>query len=236
MQENGLHSGMHVLEIGCGMGEFACELATAVGNSGKVTAIDQSSEQIKIAKETAQSQKINNIEFVNLTVENLDTLNMQFDMVYSRWTFIYLLDPDTTLERVKRHLKPGGVLVIEDADAINHGIFSYPDTPVITEWCNLFQTMLKVNNLSLKFSDTLYHRFQKTRFNNIRLVASQPLITKIEDKKIFHLAILAGKRSILEKNIMNEAMLQDFVSRLKLFEQEPNLIGFFRNILISGKK
>lgn len=236
LQECGLRSGMHLLEIGCGMGQFACELAKAVGSSGKVTAIDQSSDQITLAKKTAQNHSVSNIEFLHLAVENLDNIDTQFDMVYSRWTFIYLSDPNVVLETVKRRLKPGGILVIEDSEGINHAIFSYPLAPEITEWCNLFQAILQANKLPLKFSDTLYNRFQEVGFKNIRLAANQPLIITPEDKKVFHLAVLSAKQAIVEKNIMDEATVLDFIARLKLFEQKPNLIGFFRNILIGGQK
>jgi ubiquinone/menaquinone biosynthesis C-methylase UbiE len=45
----GLHHGMHVADLGSGTGIFTIELARAVGESGRVFALDQSEEMMRIA-------------------------------------------------------------------------------------------------------------------------------------------------------------------------------------------
>lgn len=45
----GLHHGMHVADLGCGTGLFTVELAKAVGPTGRVFALDQSDEMLRIA-------------------------------------------------------------------------------------------------------------------------------------------------------------------------------------------
>ena len=45
---------MTVLEVGCDSGHMACYLTKYVGPKGKVTAINSSEDQIKVAKQTAK--------------------------------------------------------------------------------------------------------------------------------------------------------------------------------------
>lgn len=45
----GLHHGMHVADLGCGTGLFTVELAKAVGPTGRVFALDQSDEMLRVA-------------------------------------------------------------------------------------------------------------------------------------------------------------------------------------------
>lgn len=47
----GLHHGMHVADLGCGTGLFTVELARAVGPSGRVFALDQSEEMLRVIRE-----------------------------------------------------------------------------------------------------------------------------------------------------------------------------------------
>ena len=47
---------MHVLDVGCGIGNLSCWLADRVGAKGRVIAVDSDSEQLKIAEKRAQKE------------------------------------------------------------------------------------------------------------------------------------------------------------------------------------
>ncbi len=53
MKKSGLCENMMVLEIGCGTGHMATEIAKIVGKNGKVIATDISQTQLDIAKKVA---------------------------------------------------------------------------------------------------------------------------------------------------------------------------------------
>ena len=96
------------LEIGCGTGAFARQLAKRYGH---VTAIDFSAEMIRVARERSR-------RFVNLQFEMADV--MTWDFPKSRFDFIctiatlHHLDQRELLPKIRHALKPRGVLVILD--------------------------------------------------------------------------------------------------------------------------
>lgn len=49
----GIHEGMRVLELGCGVGDVSLLLAEAVGTSGRIVAVDREMRAVDIARRRA---------------------------------------------------------------------------------------------------------------------------------------------------------------------------------------
>lgn len=92
LQDSRLKPGMTVLEIGCGAGQMACDLASVVGPRGKVIATDNSPAQIETSKATAEKRGIKNIEFHICDVMNLTSLNIKVDAIYGRWVLFFYVN------------------------------------------------------------------------------------------------------------------------------------------------
>jgi ubiquinone/menaquinone biosynthesis C-methylase UbiE len=109
-----LRSGDAVLDAGSGMGEVTRMLAGLVQPDGHAVGVDLSAELVGRARERAEG--IPNVEFRvgNLTELPFDTEN--FDAAYSERVFQHLAEPDTAMAELFRVLRPGGRLVIVDAD------------------------------------------------------------------------------------------------------------------------
>lgn len=96
------------LEIGCGTGSFARLLAQ---RSAHVTALDLSPEMIRIAR--ARSTAYANLTYAVAEVQTWDFPTDQFDCIASIATLHHMpLEP--ILEKMKRGLRAGGVLLILD--------------------------------------------------------------------------------------------------------------------------
>jgi 2-polyprenyl-3-methyl-5-hydroxy-6-metoxy-1,4-benzoquinol methylase len=96
------------LEIGCGTGSFARLLAR---QSKHVLALDLSPEMIRIAK--ARSHNIPQIDYQLADISTWEFLRERFDCIVSIAT-LHHLPLETTLEKIKSALKPGGVLLVLD--------------------------------------------------------------------------------------------------------------------------
>src|SRR5215470_1784720 len=59
----GLSPGQRVLEVGCGSGNMTCWTAEQVGAAGSVIGIDNSPDQIELARQQAKSRGLTNVEF-----------------------------------------------------------------------------------------------------------------------------------------------------------------------------
>ena len=98
----------NALEIGCGTGAFARELARRCGH---VIGLDLSTEMIRVAR--SRAEQFENLEFELADAMRYDFPRSHFDFVCSIATLHHLNQRELLL-KIKDALKPRGVLVILD--------------------------------------------------------------------------------------------------------------------------
>ncbi len=108
-----LRPGATVLEIGCGTGTLALELAPAAGH---IHAMDVSAEMIRIANEKKAKQGVHNVTFHRGTLEAGAPIGPgQADAVWA-YSVLHLVDDRRrALEALFALLTPGGTLVSSNA-------------------------------------------------------------------------------------------------------------------------
>ncbi len=100
--------GRKLLDVGCGDGDFAVELAR---RGASVTGIDASPEMIGAAKRRAEQQKAA-VTFHIATAQQLPFSAEQFDLVTAITILCFVDDPSPVFREIARVLRPGGRLVI----------------------------------------------------------------------------------------------------------------------------
>lgn len=111
----GLKPGMNVLDIACGPGFTACELAKTVEH-GTVTGVDINEELVFVAHQAKVSEKVDNVSFRVGNIYEPDLPENCFDFVYARFVFQHLEKPEVALANILKVLKPDGVLCVLDVD------------------------------------------------------------------------------------------------------------------------
>src|ERR1043166_5718672 len=117
----GLERGMHVADIGCGVGTVTQMLGVMVGPDGCVAGIDMSGQQLRQARMRTGSAGLTNITFVEASAAETGLPSESFDLVYCRFLLLHLTDPAAALKEMRRILKPGGIVVCEDGDLSTAG-------------------------------------------------------------------------------------------------------------------
>ena len=100
-----------VLDVACGPGIVACELAKFVSH---VTGIDITPAMIEQAKQMQKERKLNNITWKIGDIITLPFDNSSFSLVITRYSFHHLLNPPKVLDEMIRVCKPDGRIVIID--------------------------------------------------------------------------------------------------------------------------
>jgi ubiquinone/menaquinone biosynthesis C-methylase UbiE len=110
----GVKRGRTVVDLGCGPGYAALDLAEIVGPTGKVIAVDRSHRFLEALGRAAAARGFTNIENVEADVNDLRLPERSVDVVWCRWLLIFTPDPEGVVARVAPVLKPGGALVLHE--------------------------------------------------------------------------------------------------------------------------
>jgi len=124
--------GMQVLDLASGTGEPAITIASRIGPSGHITALDLSSELLEIADNRARQRGLQNIALQQGDAQQLPFSNDSFDLITSRFGVMFFHDCVKALREAHRVLKPGG-----RACFLAWGPFEQP------YWAGMFGVVLK---------------------------------------------------------------------------------------------
>lgn len=107
----GFTAGQTLLDIGCGPGFAAVDLAEIVGTSGRVVAMDRSRRFLDVLDATARSRGLAQLEVREMDLDEQPLPEIGAHGAWSRWVFAFVRHPRRLLEQTKKALRPGGVFV-----------------------------------------------------------------------------------------------------------------------------
>lgn len=118
-----IKKGMSVLDVGCGTGAISKDIAHLVGETGKVTGIDNTSKFI-------ESGKLTYHDVANMELIPIDLFDFQpeekFDLIVAARVLQWLSNPKQALLKMKSLLKSGGQISILD---YNHNDLKWAPEP-----------------------------------------------------------------------------------------------------------
>lgn len=136
----GVGPGATCLDVGCGGGDVTIELARMAGPTGRALGVDLDDVKLGIARSEAAQAGIANVAFAAHDVTTWEPAQ-PFDVVYARFLLTHLQDPAALLAAVCRHVRPGGVVIVEDIDFRGH--FAEPDCPALTRFVELYTEVVR---------------------------------------------------------------------------------------------
>lgn len=106
------------LDVGCGHGWYACEMARA---GCRMYAVDNSTAQLRMARQCAVERGIS-VQFLQADAAELPFEDNHFDFAYAINVLHHVIDPDEQLRvlaEIVRVLKPGGVFFLQEVNTLN---------------------------------------------------------------------------------------------------------------------
>lgn len=110
----GLKPGMAMADIGAGTGLFTLHFAQAVGENGKVYAVEIATNFIDHIKARASKASATNVQTILCTPKSVEMPEASIDLAFICDVYHHFEYPQATLATLHKALKPGGELVLID--------------------------------------------------------------------------------------------------------------------------
>jgi SAM-dependent methyltransferase len=110
----GFGPGQRLLDVGCGPGYAALDLARLVGPAGHVHGVDLSERFIGALRREVEARGVRNVTAEVADVAAGGVPAESFDGAYARWVLCFVPDPEAVVRQVARALRPGGAFVVQD--------------------------------------------------------------------------------------------------------------------------
>jgi SAM-dependent methyltransferase len=110
-------AGEHGLEVGCGIGLLACEIATELSPTGHMIGIDSSPDMVAAAQERSERARLSDrLEFRVGDATRLNFSSAAFHFIVAVQVYLYVAEIERAIAEAARVLRPGGRFVIVDTD------------------------------------------------------------------------------------------------------------------------
>jgi len=180
--------GKNVLDLGCGEGGYARELAK---RGATVTGVDGSARLIEVARERSTSD----ITYVHANANALDTIDASsFDLVVASMSLMDVEDYDGAIREAHRVLRAGGELVM----SITHPCYSTP----VSHWIRRSDGSLETFAVDRYFDRVAWDSPITDRFQTPVLRRHRPL----EDYMAAPLAAGFALRELIEPSVTEEEL------------------------------
>lgn len=175
-----LKRGISVLDIGCGKGTIAADVADAV-SPGRVVGLNTTREDDQIARQTAIDRgTADNISFVIGDSHSLDFDDNSFDLVYSYAAAHFFIDPVKALKEQARVTKENGYVVAAGVRDIG------PRYPRCENWEKVWEAWVR-------FSDNLREEYKKSNTDPESILRNHIQNT---GNWMYHFDIQAGRKCV----------------------------------------
>ena len=143
--EAGITPGMHVLDVGSGVGDVAFLTASLVGKAGEITGIDHSPTALGIARNRAAALSLDNVRFEETGLGDFRT-GPRFDAIVGRYILMYMPDAAAVLRGLIQHLRPGGLLCFHEPSWA-----SARSSPVVPSWDRCCSWVARASTAAIDF-------------------------------------------------------------------------------------
>jgi ubiquinone/menaquinone biosynthesis C-methylase UbiE len=162
----GIAPGMRVLDAGSGTGAVTRDIARRVGERGRAVALDLSLSRSLLGRRLAREAGCANLDFVTADAHEPPLADGTFDLVFSRFLFGYLRDPDACLGRLVRLVRPGGRVFVGEVDG--HGLWHWPLPPAVAALLPRLEAMVG-QAFDLHAGRKLYHRLRRAGLREVEV-------------------------------------------------------------------
>ena len=214
----GLSPGMRCIDVGCGGGAVTLEIARLVAPGGSVVGIDMDEVKLGLARRAAQGSGLAEVEFRRLDVRDWDEPGT-YDAVYCRTLLQHLSQPLDLLRRMWAGVRPGGVLMVEDADF--DGWCCHPPNDGFDFFVRTYAQVLQRRGGDHAIGRKLYGYFADAGIPDPQLALVQSARLAGEEKTLAWSTLEATTEAIVSEGVATRDEVTAALTALQRFTADP---------------
>ena len=219
----GVGAGMRCVDVGCGGGEVTFELARLVAPGGIAIGVDMDEVKLALAREAAADRGITNVEFRALNVHAWHE-PVAYDVVFTRFLLQHLTQPVEVLRRMWAAVRPGGVMVVEDADFDGWGC--HPANDGFAFFLRTYREVVRRGGGDHAIGRKLYGYFLDAGIPDAHIDLVTPLYLTEEGKMLPLSTLEATAEAIRTAGVAAEDELNAALDSLTAFTADPRSLMF----------
>src|SRR5690606_27005614 len=132
-----------------------------------------------------------------------DELLHEVDVVYARFILSHLRDPASVLAKVRRVIRPGGVIIVEDVDFRGH--FSYPQNDAYDRYVEVYTALGRLRGVDAHIGARLPSLLAEAGYTGAGLRLIQPAATSGDVARVVPLTFAAVAPQAVDAGLVSEA-------------------------------
>jgi SAM-dependent methyltransferase len=217
----GVTPGGTCIDLGSGSGDITAELARRVGPYGTVTGLDMDGTKLELARAMAASAGLANLTFAEADLEYW-AAPPTYDLVYTGLVLQHLRDPLDLLRRMWAAVRPGGALVVEDADF--DGLFCSPPNSGFDFYADRYREVLRRRGGDPAIGRKLCRLFLTAGIPDPQLTLVQRADITGPGKSMALSTLTATAEAILAEGLATAAEVDAAVHELGIFTDDPSTV------------
>lgn len=216
----GVAPGMTMVDLGCGGGNVTIEIARLVAPA-LATGIDMDEVKLALAREAAVAQGIENVVFRTMNLHDWHE-SAAYDVAYARFVLQHLSQPVQMLRQMWEAVRPGGVMIVEDADF--DGWTCHPPSSGLDFFTRTYAEVIRRSGGDHSRARKLYALFVEAGIGRPEVQVTQPIYIDGEGKTLPWRTLEATADLIVAESIASREDVEGAMSDLKRLAEDRDTL------------